>query len=430
MRSVTVVMLIALAAVLAAAAPAAAQGQEVIDRAARALQSDPVYQDPDAENGVDGAQLSQLRRLVEAQDAPVYLAILPSSAGAADGVVVDLAREVDRRGTYGVVVGGAFRAVSNAEPQRVAAAESRAAFEEHRDEGVAAVLADFVRRTGEAGVQGPADEGSGSGGGGNGSGGVPWLLVIVLAIGGLFAFRAFGRSRRRRAEDERAFADVRRTAEDDIGAIATEITELDDDVEAAGAPPQAKEAYMRALDHYQRADEALRQARTVEDVRAVAETAADGRYEMAVARAHLEGRDTPVRRPPCFFDPRHGPSVTEMEYAPPGGEPRAVPVCQADAVRLQHGEEPEPRSEMIGGREVPYWAAPGAGYYGGAFGGFGPGLLGGFLLGSMFDAPSAWGSEGGDAGGGGDWGGGDWGGGGDFGGGDFGGGGGFGGGDF
>ena len=62
----------------------------------------------------------------------------------------------------------------------------------------------------------------------------------------------------------------------------------DDDVEAAGAPPQAKEAYMRALDHYQRADEALRRARTVEDVRAVAETAADGRYEMAVARAHLE----------------------------------------------------------------------------------------------------------------------------------------------
>jgi hypothetical protein len=233
--------------------------------------------------------------------------------------------------------------------------------------------------------------------------------------------RTFSRRRRARAEADAQFADVKRTAEEDIAAIANDITDLDDDVEAAGAPPRAKEAYLRALDHYQRADGALKRAGTVPELRAVAESAADGRYEMAVARALLEGRTPPERRAPCFFDPRHGPSVQDAEYAPPGGQPREVPVCQACAVRLAEGEEPEARMERLGGRAVPYWAAPMGGYYGGAFGGFGAGLLGGLLVGSMFD-DVAYGA--------GDWGAGDWGGdGGGFGGGDFGGGD-FGGGDF
>ena len=61
---------------------------------------------------------------------------------------------------------------------------------------------------------------------------------------------------------------------------------------------------------------------------------------MAAARAHLAGRDEPERRPPCFFDPRHGPSVADVEWQPELGEPREVPVCAADAARLEAGEEP------------------------------------------------------------------------------------------
>jgi hypothetical protein len=409
------IALLTLAVALALAAPAGAQdsGQAVIDRAASALRSAPVYQDPAAETKLSDSELSDLRRLVADQTVPIYIALLPGSAGAANGVVVDLGQAVGRRGTYAVIVRRSFRAASNAQPEGVAGAESRAAFQAHRDEGAAAVLEDFVRRTAQEGVQAPGGSDGGSGGGGESGGGTPWFLVLILGVLAFFGFRAFGRRRRQRAANDAAFADVKRTAEDDIAAIANDITELDDDVEAAGAPPAAKQAYMRALDHYQHADETLRRASTVEEVQAVAETAADGRYEMAVARAHLEGRPVPERRPPCFFDPRHGPSVTEVEYAPPGGEPRPVPVCQADAVRVAQGEEPQPRTEMVGGQMVPYWAAPGYGYYGGAFGGFGPGLLGGFLLGSMFSAPMAWGGGWGEGGEG------DWGGGGDSGGGDF-----------
>ena len=414
------VLLAALALTLAGGAVAVAQGvdQAEVDKAASALARDPVYQDPAAENALDAGELRDLRRTVRDTGKPISVAILPRSAGNPDDVVVDIARATGRRGTYAVVTGNSFRVASNAEPMSTAIAESRAAFAAHRSDGVGAVLEDFVRRTAQPGVQGPPDADA-SGGGGNGGGGVPWLLIVILGGVGFLAFRSFGRGRRRRAEEQAAFADVRRTAEEDIASIAGDITDLDDDVEAAGAPPEAKAAYMRALDHYQRADADVRRAATIADLRRVAETAADGRYEMAAARAVLEGRPAPERRPPCFFDPRHGPSVTDAMYAPPGGEPRPVPVCQADAVRLEHGEEPDPRSEVIGGRTVPYWAAPGAGYYGGAFGGFGPGLLGGFLLGSLFDAPGAFGAGWGDGGGGwGDGGGGDSGGG-DFGGGDF-----------
>jgi hypothetical protein len=421
MRSALAVLLGAVV-LLATAAPAVA---DPVGDAARALRSDPVYQDPSAERAVSRSDLNALRREIDGTGKPIFIAILPASAGAPDGVVVDVGRGTGRAGTYGVVTGNSFRAASSIERPGTAAAESRAAFLAHRDEGVTAVLEDFVRRTAQPGVQGPS--GDGGGGDGSGGGGFPLVAILLLGGGALLAVRAVSRGRRRRAEAGAQFADVKRTAEQDVAAIADDITELDDDVEAAGAPPRAKEAYLRALDHYQRADGELNRARTVPELRTVAETAADGRYEMAVARALLEGRTPPERRPPCFFDPRHGPSVQDVEYAPPGGRPRDVPVCRACAVRLADGEEPDARTEVLGGRAVPYWAAPMGGYYGGAFGGFGAGLLGGLLVGSMFDdvayGAGDWGGDPGGGFGGGGFGGGDFGGG-DFGGGDFGGGGG------
>jgi hypothetical protein len=157
---------------------------------------------------------------------------------------------------------------------------------------------------------------------------------------------------------------------------------------------------------------------------------------MACAEARLEGRPVPERRPPCFFDPRHGPSTRDVEWAPPGGAPRAVPACEACAVAVDEGREPATREVMTNGRLVPYYAAPAyfSPWAGGFFspfggGGFLSGLFLGELLGGGFGGfGGGWGSQGGwggydspgDGGGFGDFGGG----GGDFGGGDFGGGGG------
>jgi hypothetical protein len=154
---------------------------------------------------------------------------------------------------------------------------------------------------------------------------------------------------------------------------------------------------------------------------------------MASAKARLAGEEPPERRPPCFFDPRHGPSVRDVEWAPPGGELRPVPACAADALRVEEGEEPESREVLAGGRRTPYWnAGPAYGPWAGGFYGATAGaLLPMLFVGSMLGSGFGWGDEGGggdddfDGFGGGDFGGG----GGDFGGGDFGGGD-FGGGDF
>ena len=76
---------------------------------------------------------------------------------------------------------------------------------------------------------------------------------------------------------------------------------------------------------------------------------------MACVRARVAGEPLPTRRPPCFFNPAHGPSTTDIEWAPPGGQPRQVPVCAADADRVAQGAEPDVRTVPQGAGRVPYW---------------------------------------------------------------------------
>jgi hypothetical protein len=213
-----------------------------------------------------------------------------------------------------------------------------------------------------------------------------------------------------------------------------------------------RQDYQRALDSYEAAKETLRQAGRPDDIKHVTEALEDGRYAVACVLARKNGQPLPVRRPPCFFNPAHGPSTTDIEWAPSAGIPRKVPVCAADADRVEQGAEPDIRTVQQGYGRVPYWQA-GPAYSPWASGYFGAyalsGLLPSFMLmtllsptwdGGMvegadsdFGAGDAGGDGGGDGGGdfggdggGGDFGGGDGGGGfdgggfGDFGGGDFG----------
>jgi hypothetical protein len=135
---------------------------------------------------------------------------------------------------------------------------------------------------------------------------------------------------------------------------------------------------------------------------------------MACTKAVLEGRPIPERRPPCFFDPRHGPSTEDIEWAPPGGTPRRVPACAADVIRIKEGFDPHSRRVAVNGRPMEYWNAPAhyGPWAGGYFGGFGGGLLSSLLMGSALGAGLGLGAEavGGLFGGDGD---GDWGDGGD-----------------
>ena len=216
----------------------------------------------------------------------------------------------------------------------------------------------------------------------------------------------------------------------DVVELGDEIRALDLDVQMPGVSEEAKTDYETALGAYERASAAVDRARSPQELEPVGAAVEEGRYAMASTRARLQGNEPPERTPPCFFDPRHGPSSRQVMWSPPWGEPREVPACEADAQRVERGEEPDPRQVTLGGRQVPYWnAGPAyAPYMGGFFGG---GLLPGIFLGSVLGGGMFGGGYGGwgpgDSGGGGwdsggGFGGGDFGGG-DFGGGDFGGGG-------
>ena len=101
--------------------------------------------------------------------------------------------------------------------------------------------------------------------------------------------------------------------------------------------PAAKRDYDAALEQYARASGSFDRARTPEQLEPVAAALEEGRYLMASAEARLEGAAPPERRPACFFDPRHGPSVRDVDWSPDGGAPRAVPACAACALRVEEG---------------------------------------------------------------------------------------------
>jgi hypothetical protein len=106
------------------------------------------------------------------------------------------------------------------------------------------------------------------------------------------------------------------------------------------------------------------------DAQAVAAALADARFQVTAATAVREGRPVPDRTPPCFVDPRHGPSVTTGVYAP-SGLAGPVPLCAACAAALASGSAPAARSFLAGGLRMYPWMPYGAawwylnGYWGG-----------------------------------------------------------------
>lgn len=203
------------------------------------------------------------------------------------------------------------------------------------------------------------------------------MVLLLVVLGGLVAVALVAGQAGKRREAERREAElapVKRLAEEDVTALGVELQDLD--VEMAGAQLGAGENadYQRALDAYESAKVAAANMTEPDDVRHVTEILEDGRYAMACVRARVEGRPLPTRRPPCFFDPRHGMSVADVPWTPPGGTRRDVPACQLDVERVRAGAEPDIRKVMVGARRVPYWQGGRAyqPYAQGYFGGFGP----------------------------------------------------------
>ena len=249
----------------------------------------------------------------------------------------------------------------------------------------------------EAGGSGGTD-GASDGESNGGSGWIPLGIIAAVGGGGFLLYR-----RNKRNKERADLEPVRAAIDEDVTAYGEELAELDLDVRTPGAAPaEAQQEYARALDLYENAKTAAAKVERPGDLQPVTSTLDEGRWLLACVRARLAGEEPPQRRLPCFFDPRHGPSVEDVQWAPPGGAVRDVPACAADATRIKGGLDPDVRLVPVGanGERRPYWDAGPAwgGWAGGYYGGFLPGILWGTLLGSSM---GGWGAGGYDAGGGG-----------------------------
>ncbi|WP_168217196.1 hypothetical protein [Aeromicrobium chenweiae] len=242
------------------------------------------------------------------------------------------------------------------------------------------------------------------------------LLVLVLVIAALGAVVLVARRRQkerelRRREDE--VAPVRKLAFEDITSFGEDLQQLDLDMTGHELDAGANADYLRALDAYESAKLASDSITKPDDIRHITEIVEDGRYAIACVRARVVGESLPTRRPPCFFDPRHGLSVADVPYVPPDGVERDVPACALDAERVRAGADPDVRKVMVGAQRVPYWQGGRAyePYAAGYFGAFGPMtwmFMGGMMFGGFgggFGGDDGHGDDGGGDGGGGDGGG-------------------------
>ena len=186
-------------------------------------------------------------------------------------------------------------------------------------------------------------------------------LLILVVVAALVALVVTSSRRQQRQQLERRKGDelaaVAKVADEDVTRFGEELQRLDTEMLVTPLDEPMRQDYQRALDSYESAKETLGRASEPEHIKYVTQALEDGRYAVACVLARKNGEPLPVRRPPCFFNPAHGPSTTDIDWAPPAGIPRQVPVCAADADRVKQGAEPDIRTVQEGYGRVPYWQA-------------------------------------------------------------------------
>ncbi|MER5585858.1 hypothetical protein ABT090_30045 [Streptomyces asoensis] len=380
-------VLTALAAMTAGAPRAGAATS--VSAVAAALRESPVYVDPQASGQLSQAEAHALRQRIEKADKPLFIAVLPAGYPTQD-LFTDLRTATGVTGLYAIRLGDRFDArADSAVLSRTAVRNLVGSVRGESDTGTQ--LTDFTDRA-LANMGGSAPASWGSGGGDRISSTALITAGAVLVAGGAGAYTLVRRNRRRREQERRAALErLRVVVDEDITAFGEELDRLDFRPSEPGADDAMRADYERALDAYEQAKSFMAAAARPEDVRAVTQSLEDGRFSLALLAARRAGRPLPERRPPCFFDPRHGPSVTDATWTPPGGATREVPVCAADATRLADGRDPVIREVDSDYGRRPYWeAGPAYGPWAGGYfgGGILPGLLVGTMLGGIMAAPS------------------------------------------
>ena len=426
-RALATILVSAVALLTPTAAYAAVQTDEVAAVAEQMRGGDPVVSVPGAENALSSSQVDSLTTQVIASEVPIFIGVFPESVagtGTTDDVLIALNEQVGLAGVYAVVVGNQFRAGSTSGSASDLATR---AFQAERDNGVEAVLSEFIALTTErfadGGTATTTSEPSGTSG--------VFTFVLLAVFVGVFALMAVTLIKaRKRAKVQ--LAEVRTAVDQDITEFGERLARFD--ITDPDFDAEARADLQRALDDYDRAKRASQLMTTAKQAEQVTSALEDGRYSLACVQAQIDNEPVPERRAPCFVDPRHGPSVADVLWTPPGMDgaaERDVPMCRACKTAVEDGYLPQAREVEIAGGHRPYWQA-GSHFGGYAMGYYAPftgimtGLFMGTMLSSMWATPAMASGMGGmdssdsfNSGfGGGGFGGGDFGGGG-FGGGDF-----------
>lgn len=186
------------------------------------------------------------------------------------------------------------------------------------------------------------------------------ILIVLMVLVTVAAMISSSRRQRavaahRTAELEAALTTSRRAAEEDVTRFGEELQRLDSQVAGHPLDGAMRQDYERALDAYENAKASLDAVRQPDEIRHVTEILEDGRYAVACVNARVAGEPLPAKRPPCFFNPAHGPSTQNVRWTPPGGAERDIPACAADAERVLAGADPYIRTVQVGAQRVPYW---------------------------------------------------------------------------
>jgi uncharacterized membrane protein YgcG len=192
----------------------------------------------------------------------------------------------------------------------------------------------------------------------------PWPIVgwVVGGIGLLVALvigtRRWQRRRRQKAEDAQVADALRPSLQEEVVELSATVAALPP-VPAGG--DELGNRTRQVLDLVEEARHRLDvtdgQSRmdTPDEVEDVVRRLADARFELVAIDALRRGQPVPQRSAPCFFDPRHGPSVAERPFKPEFGLERQVPVCAKCGEEVDAGQAPAVRTFSLSGVVKPYW---------------------------------------------------------------------------
>jgi hypothetical protein len=187
------------------------------------------------------------------------------------------------------------------------------------------------------------------------------LALAALGGGGALAAKKVRDRREQRRGLQVELEGVRRLADEDVTLFGEQLRHLDGEVAGREGDEAVRWDCQRALDAYEAAQREVQRLEHPEEISKVTDTLASGRYALACVQARIAGRELPEMRVPCFFNPQHGPSVTDVVWTSPRTGTRTVPACAQDAARVAAREKPDVRMVRLGNRTVPYWEA-GAAY--------------------------------------------------------------------